>query len=123
MRIVDKQLHFVKTSLIFSKLRVALLGSKKHPNVEQGQVSLPRMKLLAGIRAIEFVTREWKLPIAKRIVFSDSECVLHWIKSTKRLPVLFRTELRNSKGTGPCICVWSILTKFCRFCNKKFDCC
>ena len=103
MRIVDKQLHFVKTSLIFSKLRLAPLGSKKHPNVEQGQVSLPRMELLAvliGVRAIKFVTRELKLPIAKRMVFSDSECVLYWIKSTKRLPVFIQnriTEIRKEQ--------------------------
>jgi len=93
VRIVDKQLHFVKTSLIFSKLRLAPLGSKKHPNVEQGQVSLPRM-------AIKFVTRELKLSIAKRMVFSDSECVLYWIKSTKRLPVFIQnriTEIRKEQ--------------------------
>ena len=96
MRIVDKQLHFVKTSLTFSKLRLAPLGSKKHPYVEQGQVSLPRMELLAvliGVRAIKFATRELKLPIAKRMVFSDSECVLYWIKSTKRLPVFIQNRI------------------------------
>ena len=93
VRIVDKQLHFVKTSLIFSKLRLAPLGSKKHPNVEQGQVSLPRMELLAvliGVRAIKFVTRELKLPIVKRMVFNVSYTGSNRPSNSLSL---FRTEL------------------------------
>ena len=68
IRIVDKQLAtFMKTNLIFSKL------TKKRSNVEQGQVPLPRLELLAvliGVRTIKFVTQE--LPIAKRMVLSVS---------------------------------------------------
>ena len=96
LRTVNK--HLAKTNLVFSKLRLAPLNSKKHSKVEQGQISLPRLELLAvliGVRAIEFVTRELKLPVTKRMVFSDSECVLHWIKSTKQLPVFVQNRVKE----------------------------
>ena len=37
-----------------------------------------------------FVTSELKLLITKRMLFTDSECVLHWIKATKQLPVFIQ---------------------------------
>ena len=58
--------------------------------MEQGQISLPILEpsaVMMGVRAIVFVTIELKVPIAKRMVFSDFKCVLHWIKSTHQLPV------------------------------------
>ena len=48
---------------------------------------------MIGVRAIVFVTKELKLLIAKRMVFSDSECVLHWIKSTNQLPVFVQNRI------------------------------
>ena len=58
-------------------------------------MTLPRLKLLAvviGIR-INFVTSELKLLIVKRVLFTDSECVLHWIKATKQLLVFIQNRI------------------------------
>ena len=87
LRIVDQESRLVKVNLVFSKLRLAPLETKQQG---KGKVTLPRLELLAvviGVRAISFVTNEIKLPISKRMVFTDSECVLHWVKTTKQLPV------------------------------------
>ena len=42
---------------------------------------------------INFVTSELKLLITKRMLFTDFECVLHWIKATKRLPVFIQNRI------------------------------
>ena len=93
LRIVNRE--SVKVNLAFSKLRLAPLETKHHG---KGQVTLSRLELLAvviGVRAISFVTNEIKLPINKRMVFTDSECVLHWIKTTKQLPVFVQNRINE----------------------------
>ena len=42
---------------------------------------------------INFVTSELKLLITKRMLFTDSECVLHWIKATKQLLVFIQNRI------------------------------
>ena len=59
-------------------------------------MTLPRLELLAvviRVRVINFVTSELKLLITKRMLFTDSECVLHWIKTTKQLPVFIQNRI------------------------------
>ena len=80
--------YFVKL-----KTRLAPLDSKNQCKHGRKQVTLPRLELLAvviGVRVINFVTSEFKLLITKRMLFTDSECVLHWIKTTKQLPVFIQ---------------------------------
>ena len=71
-------------------MRLAPLDSKNQCKHRRKQVTLIRLELLAvviGVQVINFVTSELKLLIAKRMLFTDSECVLYWIKATKQLPV------------------------------------
>ena len=65
-----------KVNLVFSKLRLA-------PNKS---VSIPRLELLAaliGTRAIQFVTKQLRLKLTQKHLWSDSQCVLNWIASGK----------------------------------------
>ena len=43
--------------------------------------------MLIGIRATKFVTKELRLKIARKIIWTDSQCVLHWLKTKKPLSV------------------------------------
>ena len=95
LRIVDQESRSVKVNLVFSKLRLAPLETKQQG---KGKVTLPTLELLAvviEVRAISFVTNEIKLPISKRMVFTDSECVLHWVKTTKQLPVFVQNRINE----------------------------
>ena len=50
-----------------------------------------------GVRASNFVSRELKLPVEKRYLWTDSECVLHWIRTTKLLPVFVENRIKEIK--------------------------
>ena len=59
-------------------------------------MTLSRLELLVvviGVRVINFVTSELKLLITKKMLFTDSECVLNWIKATKQLPVFIQNRI------------------------------
>ena len=59
-------------TFLFSKCRVSPLKKQ----------SIPRLELLAatvGTRLLEFVASELRLPISAKYLWSDSQCVLHWI--------------------------------------------
>ena len=74
--------HNIQTNLIFSKMRlIPVILKKKQRKIICKDITLPRLGLLAvliGVRACNFVTKELKLPI---IIWTDSECVLHWMTS------------------------------------------
>jgi len=51
-----------------------------------GQITLPHLELLAvliGVRAGKFVAKKSKLPISNKFLWTDSECVLNWMRTTK----------------------------------------
>ena len=59
-------------------------------------MSIPRLELLAlliGIRSLKFVSKELKLEGTKITVWTDSQCVLNWIKTKKPLSVFVRNRL------------------------------
>nr|XP_006817797.1 PREDICTED: uncharacterized protein LOC102802785 [Saccoglossus kowalevskii] len=84
-----------QTSLVMSKTRAAPLKKQ----------TLPRLELMGaviGTRLIQFVSDALKdtVNITKHIIWSDSQIVLHWLKSDKKLP-LFVTNRVNEIKTFP----------------------
>ena len=82
-----------KVNLIFSKTRLA----PEH-------ITIPRLELLGvliGVRAVRFVEEQLALPVTSKILWTDSQCVLHWIRTAKPLPVFVTNrlnEIRSSQG-------------------------
>ena len=79
-----------KVDCIFSKTRLA-----------PQKTTIPRLELLGvliGTRALEFVDRELHLPISSKVVWTDSQCVLHWLQSNKPLPVFVENRLKEIKS-------------------------
>ena len=65
-----------------------LLQSQTKLAPKKNSISLPRLELLAvliGIRCMKFVAKEIHLKIDKKIIWTDSQCVLNWIKNNKPL--------------------------------------
>ena len=92
-----------QANLVFSKMRLTpIKQGKKRPEI--ANISLPRLELLGvlvGVRSLKFVSKQLKLPLEGTLLFSDSQCVLHWILSSKPLKafVLNRvTEIRQAEG-------------------------
>ena len=56
------------------------------------------MGVLIGVRAANFVAVELKLSITERILWTDSQCVLHWIKTRKPLPVFVENQVREIRS-------------------------
>ena len=53
--------------------------------------------MLIGIRAADFVLRELWIEVSEKIVWSDSQCVLYWLKSKKPLSVFVENRLKEIK--------------------------
>jgi len=79
---------------IFSKTRLAPIKP----------ITIPRLELLAltiGFKALSFVEKQIGLKINHKIIFSDSEIVLSWIKSVKPLESFVENRVkpvRESEG-------------------------
>ena len=59
-------------------------------------MSLPRLELLAiliGTRVTNFVTKELRLSVAKRIILTDPQCVLYWLRNSKPFPVFVQNKI------------------------------
>ena len=82
------------TELVFSKNRLSLMKG----------ISIPRLELLAliiGVRATQYVQEELQLPIQQKIIWTDSKCVLYWLKTSKILSVFVANrfaEIKQAKG-------------------------
>jgi len=80
----------VKVDLIFSKTRLA----SEH-------VTIPRLELLGiliGVRGLKFVEKELGFPVTSKILWTDSQCVLQWMQSTKPLPIFVANRLKEIKS-------------------------
>jgi len=91
-----------KTDLIFSKTRLA-----------PEQITIPRLELLGvliGVRALTFVEKELHLPVTSKILYTDSQCVLHWLQTPKPLPVFITNRLKEIKAHQD-ICFKFVSTK------------
>ena len=79
--------HSVKANLIFAKARAA----------PKEELTLPRPELLEtliGKRSTLFVKIHLGLPTPKTILWNDSQCVLHWLKTKKLLSVFVENRLK-----------------------------
>ena len=94
LRVIDED--SIQVNLIFSKTRLTPINTRKSVRSETKQLTLPRLELLAvliGARATNFVTRELRLHLHKRIILTDAQCVLHWMRTNKPLPVFVEKRL------------------------------
>ena len=61
-------------------------------------LTIPRLELLAmliGVRAANFIVKELGIEISERILWSDSQCVLHWLRTKKPLSVFVENRIKN----------------------------
>ena len=81
-----------ETSLLFAKVRLA-----------PKETTIPRLELLAvliGARIASFVQKEIPVPFSRRILWTDSKCVMHWLRSTKVLSVFVENRLKEIRNAG-----------------------
>jgi hypothetical protein len=79
-----------KVDLIFSKTRLAPLK----------KLSITRLELLAlviGLRCLQFVKSHLHLPILDSSIWTDSQCVLHWLHTKKQLSVFVKNRVNEIK--------------------------
>ena len=78
--------------LVFSKTHLAPQG-----------ITIPRLELLGvfiGTRAMRFIEKELHLPISAKVLWTDSQCVLQWLHSTKSLSTFVTNRLKEIKSLG-----------------------
>ena len=84
-------------SVVGGTANVNLVFSKA-PVAPTKQLSIPRLELLGvliGTRCLNYVTQHLQVPLTERILWTDSQCVLHWLKSHKPLPVFVQNRLKE----------------------------
>ena len=70
-------------------------GKGKRPKKE---ITLPRLELMAvtiGVCAANFVTRELKITSLKRTIWTDSTCVLYWLRTNKPLSLFVENRVKE----------------------------
>jgi hypothetical protein len=63
-------------------------------------MTIPHLELMAvliGVRCLNFVKKQLRLPIQRQCLRTDSQCVLEWIKTNKPLPVFVRNRVKEIK--------------------------
>lgn len=86
-----------ETNLVFSRMRLVPTGKGKS---KLKKLTILRLELLAvviGVRAANFVVRELRLNISERFLWTDSQCVLHWLKTKKPLSVFVDNRIKEIK--------------------------
>ena len=119
LRIASQDL--IQVNVVFSKTRLAPCDLGKKRKIKSKQLSLPRLELLAvliGTRVTSYVTKESKLCVHKRMIFTNSHCVLYWLKSNNLLPVFVQNRV-NKICQEKQLWVYTIRGESCRFCNKR----
>ena len=80
-----------KMDLMFAKTR---LTPVKGMIVQRAEL----MAVLIGVRCLEFVRKQLKLPIEEVCLWTDSQCVLKWISTDKELTVFVRNRICEIKS-------------------------
>ena len=66
------------------------------------KLGTPRLELLAvliGVQMLNFVQEQLQLPVEKKVLWTDNECVLHWIMSKKPLSTFVRNRVQEITET------------------------
>jgi hypothetical protein len=64
-------------------------------------MTVPRLELmgvLTGVRCLKFVEEQLKLEIEGSYIWTDSQCVIGWLQTTKKLPVFVSNRIREIKS-------------------------
>ncbi|XP_064635263.1 uncharacterized protein LOC135492635 [Lineus longissimus] len=80
-----------KTSLVMTKSRVA----------PTRPLTIPRMELMAavlGTRLTSFIKHQLHFNVTKCVLWSDSQIVLSWLKTTKHLPTFVQNRITEVKA-------------------------
>lgn len=91
-----------KVNLVYSKLRLVSVDTRKGEGPKK-EITLPCLELLAvtiGVCAANFVTRELKIPSLKQTIWTDSTCVLCWLRTDKLLSLFVENRLKEIKKQG-----------------------
>ena len=75
-------------NLLFSKARVGPIK----------KLGTPRLELLAvliGVRMPNFVQEQLRLPLEKKFLWTDNQCVLYWIMSKKPLTTFVQNRVKE----------------------------
>ena len=91
LRITDGSI--VHTNLVFSKMRLVLTGKGKSRQFKK--LTILRLVVLIGVRAANFVQHELRITISEKILWTDSQCMLHWLKTTKPLSVFVENCIKE----------------------------
>jgi hypothetical protein len=78
-------------NLIFTKFRLAPMR----------KITIPRLELLAmeiGTKAVKYVENGMGISIKSIVIWSDSQCVLHWLRSIKPLSVFVTNRIQVIKS-------------------------
>ena len=94
-------------NLVFAKTRLVPVakGRKKCK-----KLTVPRLELmgaLIGVCAANFVAAELKLPLMEQILWTDSQCVLYWLKPKKPLPVFIENRVREIRSKNDLTCLFA----------------
>ena len=81
-----------EVNLVFAKSRLAPLK----------KLTLPRLELmgaLIGVRSLNFVAKELNRVVLRKVIWTDSKCVLWWITSNKLLEVFVENRLKEIRAS------------------------
>ena len=80
-----------RSDLLFSKARLAPLKEMTIPRLEL-------MTVLIGVRCVNFVKEQLKISVEGIKIWTDSQCVLKWLKSKKDLSVFVRDRVNQQSS-------------------------
>ena len=78
-------------NLVFSKSRLAPVKGLTIPRLEL-------MAVLIGVRCLQFVNEQLELEINKKLLWTDSQCVIGWLNSVKKLDAFVQNRVNEIKG-------------------------
>ena len=82
-----------QTNVLFSKM--CLIPKKRK---QSKIITIPCLELLPaliGITAANFLVKVLEVDVSKRILWTDSQCVLHWLKTKKPLTVFIQNRVKE----------------------------